>query len=92
MLRYRQQTLAPLQMCTVLYPYRSGEEGQVKVSPLAIEGRASDDPTLTALCIETPTKVDYLVVDRSKRARRKAFAGQEANSPLAFISHRKTDI
>lgn len=88
-LRYRQEALAPVQFCTVLYPYRRGEAAPVKISPLPLEGQGGADPALTALCIETPSRLDYVVIDRGIAARRKVFAGQEVNGPLAFISRGK---
>ncbi len=68
-LRLRQTAPTPLQLCTVLYPYRVGETPNVTISPLKVNGRAADDPMLTAVRIETPLHVDELVIDRAGGGR-----------------------
>ena len=76
-LRLTRQAHTPVQICTVLYPYRVGAEPSIKVSPLKIEGRAADDPTLTAIRIQTPERVDELIIDRGQTPARVEFKSEK---------------
>ncbi|OGO37164.1 MAG: hypothetical protein A2Z03_03725 [Chloroflexi bacterium RBG_16_56_8] len=76
-LRLTRQAHTPVQICTVLYPYRVGAEPSVQVSPLPIEGRAANDPTLTAIRIETPERVDELIIDRAETQARVEFKSEK---------------
>ncbi len=51
-LRLRRETTAPVQFCTVLYPYSVGQPSHVQVSTGHVEGRAADDPSVTAIRVE----------------------------------------
>ena len=90
-MRYRQEGTAPVQFCTVLFPYPAGGDVSVEVSPLAatIDDRLPNVSELTSLRIETDTHVDYLVVDRGPVGARKAFAGYETDAQLVYLRHQK---
>ncbi len=64
-LRLGQEVHAPVQFCTVLYPFRVGEEPSIRVSRFTVDDRATNDSTLTALRVETPDRVDSLIIDRA---------------------------
>ncbi len=89
-LRLRQEVRTPVQFCTVLYPFRIGEEPSVKVLPLRVEGRAADDPTLTAIRIETPNQVDSLIIDRANSASRKGLGDPKTPARVEFKSRKKS--
>ncbi|MBI4787789.1 MAG: alginate lyase family protein [Chloroflexi bacterium] len=72
-LRLTRRARPPVQICTVLYPYRAGAEPAIHVSPLNVHGRAADDPTVTALRIQTPERVDDLIIYRAETKARVEF-------------------
>jgi hypothetical protein len=90
---YRCEAVAPVQFCTVLYPYANGKTAPVVLSPLAVEveGRSQADNGVTGLRLEMAAHVDYLVLDRSAATRRKTFAGYETEGPLAYIRCKKAN-
>ena len=92
-LRYRQERMAPVQFCSVLYPYPAGGSTAVAVSPLEVEvdGRKAVGIRQTGLQIETDTYRDYLVVDRGPVRAHKVFAGYETDARLVYLRHRKED-
>ena len=91
-LRYRRQAMAPIQFCTVLYPYPAAENVLINVSALdlTVEGKPSiDESQLTGLCIETSRHIDYLLLDRNPESSRKFFAGYETDAHLFYLRHQK---
>ncbi|HXV96776.1 MAG TPA: heparinase II/III-family protein, partial [Anaerolineae bacterium] len=93
-LRYHQEAVAPLQFCTVLYPYQgSKQQVQLSIAPLMVEvqGRSSAKSELTGLRLETATHVDYLVIDRGGAGARKTFGAFETDAQLSYIRCQKED-
>ncbi|MBI1879019.1 MAG: heparinase II/III family protein [Chloroflexi bacterium] len=93
-LRYRQEGMAPIQFCTVLYPYPAGQNASITISAinLEIEPRLpTDQSNFTSLCIETEAHIDYLIVDRGLVGAHKFFAGYESDAQLLFVRYRKEE-
>ncbi len=92
-LRYRQEAIAPVQMCTVLYPHPAGKSVAPAVSALEVEiddqHRAVGN-SLTGLRVEIDDHVDYLVVERDPAGARKRFAGYETDARLVYVRHTRT--
>jgi hypothetical protein len=89
-LRYRLTGAAPVQFCTLLYPYSAGSKPSVNVSVLDIKlDGLSDRSRLTSLQIETETYFDYLIIDGESTRRLKVFDGYETDAQLIFLRHRK---
>ncbi len=92
--RYRQVATAPLQICTVLYPYPLGDDAGISVSPLELkaEGLSSTDRVqVTSLQIETSKHLDFLVIDRDGTQNHKTFAEYESDAHLAYVRRVKDD-
>jgi hypothetical protein len=93
-LRYRQTTAAPIQFCTVLYPYTAAETPSIAISRLDIE---FDSPTsrseidFTGLRLETDRFVDYLLIDRGSGVAFKTFAGFETDAKLLYLRSCQAD-
>ena len=92
-LQYRQEAVAPVQFCTVLYPHPAEGGTLVAVSPLNVEtkGRLPMEGSLTGLRIETDTYIDDLVVDRGPGGTIKILAGCETDAQLVYLRHDKED-
>jgi hypothetical protein len=93
-LRYRQEAIAPVRFCTVLYPYPAGENVALAVSPLdaRIDGQQRMvGNSLASLRIETDAHIDYLVIERDPAGARKFFVGYETDAQLIYVRHRKED-
>ncbi|HLF25780.1 MAG TPA: alginate lyase family protein [Anaerolineae bacterium] len=93
-LRYRWVGQAPVQFCTVLYPYPAGGHAPVTVSPLnvRVDGQpAAGESWLTRMCIETGLHRDVLVIDRGQAASRKSFEGYETSARMVYLRYRKGD-
>jgi hypothetical protein len=94
-LRYRQETHAPVQFCTVLYPFPAGNRMSVSVDRLKVDGpnlEIKDDagPAI-GICVQTATFTDYLVMDQRTECSPKEFAGYETDAQLAYVRQRKDD-
>lgn len=57
---YHHEGITPVQFCTILYPYRVGEEPRVVVSRVD-----TDDLNRLALRIEASEQIDHVLIDRS---------------------------
>ncbi len=93
-LRYRQEAVAPVQFCTVLYPYPAGRNTSVTVSPLDVKINGQlpvAESGLTGLQIETETHLDYLIVTQAPGKGRKVFAKYETDARIIYVRHRKKE-
>jgi hypothetical protein len=93
--RYRREDAAPVQFCTVLYPYhqRTTATHTASAVPIDITGmHGEDDSRLTAIRIETEAHVDYLMIDRGPIGTHKAFAEYETDAQLVYTRRSKTDL
>jgi len=90
-LRYRQEAMAPVQFCTVLYPYPAGGNVPLTVSPLqvGVQDQLPADENITSLQIETASHIDYLILDRGSKRARKVFAQYETDAQLFYGRHKK---
>lgn len=89
-LRLSQVAPAPVQFCTVLCPYEKRKEFWAKVSSLAVAGHPEGAPALTALRVETATRVDELVIDRSMDASGASRDGTRSQVRVEFNRRRRT--
>lgn len=90
--RYRHQGTAPVQFCTLLYPYPAGATPSLNITPLKVEiegSPAADAVKRTALCIETDRHIDYLLIDQETGGTGKVFAGYQTDAWLLYARHQK---
>ena len=92
---YRQEAVAPVSFCTVLYPYPTRDRASaVTISTLddEMEGASfHSENGLTNLRIQTDTHTDYLMVDRGPAGVGKAFNGYETDARLLYLRHNRQD-
>jgi hypothetical protein len=91
--RYRQERTAPVQFCTVLYPYPASKRAVIRLSPLEVRFKGDQSPAdqrrLTGLQIETEAHLDYLLIDQEATGVTKIFAGHETNGYLVYLRRQK---
>lgn len=92
-LRYRREATAPVQFCTVLYPYGQNNLSLTVSTPAVeiVNTNEAADHCLTKLQLETSTYIDYLLIDRAESKRVKRFADLESDATLIFVRRRKKD-
>jgi uncharacterized heparinase superfamily protein len=87
-IRYRKVGIVPVVFTTVLYPYSSGNDKDVKVYTLELnidDGKPNDVSRMTGLRIEMGDYTDYLLLDRGTQGVSKNFNGYQTDAQIAYL-------
>jgi len=92
-LRYRKEGTAPVDFCTVIYPYDFKKKSAVTANAVNVkidDLQARNGSRLSAVRVETDTYTDYLVVDRGNGETLKFFDQFRINGQLVYLRLDKT--